>query len=49
MGAEMTNAAAKNDHPLGDQTLLRIDGSVLRVATLWEESPALLVFLRHFG
>lgn len=34
---------------LGESTLLSIDGASVRLATLWEHRPVVLVFLRHFG
>lgn len=32
-----------------DLTLLRDDGSNVRVGDLWAAGPVVLVFLRHFG
>jgi hypothetical protein len=34
---------------LADAEVLAIDGTPTKLGTLWTESPAVLVFLRHFG
>ena len=34
---------------LADVVLLDLDGEEVRVGSLWEERPAVLVFLRHYG
>ena len=34
---------------LADITLPDLDGHEIRLGTLWHESPAILVFLRHYG
>lgn len=34
---------------LADVTLDSVDGGEVRLGTLWEEGPAVLVFLRHYG
>lgn len=34
---------------LGESEILSVDGAPVRVATLWEHRPVVLVFLRHFG
>jgi hypothetical protein len=34
---------------LADAEVLALDGSKVRLGTLWAERPVVLVFLRHFG
>jgi hypothetical protein len=34
---------------LVDVTLPDADGQVVRLGSLWESTPAVLVFLRHYG
>lgn len=34
---------------LADVTLPDADGSGVRLGSLWERGPAVLVFLRHYG
>ena len=34
---------------LADITLPGVDGGAVRLGSLWEEGPAVLVFLRHYG
>jgi hypothetical protein len=34
---------------LGGAEVTALDGSTLRLGTLWAEQPVVLVFLRHFG
>ena len=34
---------------LADVVVLDLDGEEVRVGSLWEERPAVLVFLRHYG
>ena len=34
---------------LGSQTVVDPDGAEHRLGDLWAESPAVLLFLRHFG
>ena len=34
---------------LGQSTVLDLDGQSVRVDTFYEEGPAVLVFLRHYG
>ena len=34
---------------LADVTLESVDGGEVRLGSLWEEGPAVLVFLRHYG
>ena len=34
---------------LGSIKLLELDGSTVELGTLWEQRPAALVFLRHYG
>jgi hypothetical protein len=47
--------AAKQPSPpetaraLADVTLPDHDGNDVRLGSLWEDRPALLVFLRHYG
>jgi hypothetical protein len=36
-------------HPLEDLTALDIEGTSVRLGTLWAKKPAVLVFVRHFG
>ena len=36
-------------HTLAPVRALGIDGEEVRLGTLWEDQPAMLVFLRHFG
>ena len=35
--------------PLADITLESVDGGEVRLGSLWEAGPAVLVFLRHYG
>jgi hypothetical protein len=35
--------------PAPDAVFARPGGGVLRLADLWRERPAILLFLRHFG
>ena len=44
MGTPGSIAAALADIELPD-----CDGKPLRLGTLWERAPAVLVFLRHYG
>jgi hypothetical protein len=47
--------ARRSTHPidrageLADITLESVDGGEVRLGSLWEEGPAVLVFLRHYG
>lgn len=34
---------------LGGIKLLELDGSTVVLGTLWEQRPAALIFLRHYG
>jgi hypothetical protein len=34
---------------LADIELLDVEGSPVRLGSVWEEGPAVLVFLRHYG
>ena len=34
---------------LGKVKLLELDGSTVALGTLWEQRPAALIFLRHYG
>ncbi|HEV3231140.1 MAG TPA: hypothetical protein VG245_02675 [Candidatus Dormibacteraeota bacterium] len=34
---------------LGEVELPNLEGRAVRVGTLWEERPAALIFLRHYG
>lgn len=34
---------------LADVTLPDADGSKVRLGSLWEQGPAVLAFLRHYG
>jgi len=34
---------------LADTTLPDADGTLLRLGSLWQTGPAVLVFLRHYG
>ena len=34
---------------LGKVNLLELDGSTVALRTLWEQGPAALIFLRHYG
>jgi len=36
-------------HALADITLPDADGNPLRLGALWEQRPAVIVFLRHYG
>lgn len=37
-----------SDH-LADVTALDTEGDAVRLGTFWQENPAVLVFVRHFG
>ena len=39
----------KRAEELGDVTLESVDGGEVRLGSLWEEGPAVIVFLRHYG
>jgi hypothetical protein len=34
---------------IADIELLDVDGEPVRVGSLWEEGPAVIVWLRHYG
>lgn len=34
---------------LEDVTALDVEGNAVRLGDLWQERPAVLVFVRHFG
>jgi hypothetical protein len=34
---------------LSDVTVLDLEGQPARLGSFWEDGPAVLVFLRHFG
>lgn len=34
---------------VADLTVLDTDGNEVRVGSLWEEGPAVIVWLRHYG
>ncbi|MEQ9497744.1 MAG: hypothetical protein RIT81_12820 [Deltaproteobacteria bacterium] len=34
---------------LADLEVQDLDGTKIRLATLWEERPVVLAFIRHFG
>jgi hypothetical protein len=37
------------DAELAEVVLQDLDGQDVRLGSLWEEGPAVLVFLRHYG
>jgi hypothetical protein len=36
-------------HALANVTLPDADGKLVRLGALWEQRPAVIVFLRHYG
>ena len=40
---------AREIKALGDVTALDLEGRVQRLGSLWQERPAVIVFVRHFG
>ncbi|MFL5895429.1 MAG: hypothetical protein ACJ76Z_09975 [Thermoleophilaceae bacterium] len=47
--ATKTPRAPKTAAALADVTLPDHDGNEVRLGDLWEDGPAVLVFLRHYG
>jgi hypothetical protein len=41
--------AAGYSSKLADITLPDVDGKSVRLGSLWADSPAVVVFLRHYG
>jgi hypothetical protein len=41
--------AASYSNKLASITLPDVDGKPVRLGSLWETGPAVLVFLRHYG
>ena len=49
LGKRDRPAAPPRADDLADIVLEDADGREVRLGTLWEERPAVLVFLRHYG
>jgi hypothetical protein len=43
------NLPALDTHALGALEIKDFEGKAVKVGSAWEDAPALLVFLRHFG
>jgi hypothetical protein len=39
----------KIDPRLGDVVVKDVDGNPVRLGSLWEKGPAVLIFVRHYG
>jgi hypothetical protein len=47
--ASRTSRAPGDTGAIDDIELLDTDGNPVRLGTLWEDQPVLLVWLRHYG
>jgi hypothetical protein len=45
----MSGMADSFSSKLAGISLLSVDGKTIRLGSLWAETPAVLVFLRHYG